>query len=57
MTRHLTFDGLCNFRDLGGYSTTDGRSTRWGRLYRSDSLGKLSSPMTWHGSGRSVSGR
>ncbi|MEU6235213.1 tyrosine-protein phosphatase [Kitasatospora sp. NPDC047058] len=44
MTRHLAFDGLCNFRDLGGYPTADGRSTRWGRLYRSDALGKLSSP-------------
>ncbi|MFB7618468.1 tyrosine-protein phosphatase [Kitasatospora sp. NPDC056181] len=43
MTRHIAFDALCNFRDLGGYSTADGLSTRWGRLYRSDSLGKLSS--------------
>ncbi|WP_406197258.1 tyrosine-protein phosphatase [Kitasatospora sp. NBC_01560] len=44
MTRHIAFDGLCNFRDLGGYPTADGRPTRWGRLYRSDSLGKLSAP-------------
>ncbi|MFD0275466.1 tyrosine-protein phosphatase [Kitasatospora sp. NPDC127111] len=44
MTRHLAFDGLCNFRDLGGYPAADGRSTRWGWLYRSDALGKLSSP-------------
>ncbi|GAA1818986.1 tyrosine-protein phosphatase [Actinomadura chokoriensis] len=41
MTRHIAFDGLCNFRDLGGYRGADGREVQWGRLYRSDSLGKL----------------
>ena len=41
MERHITFDRLHNFRDLGGYSTQDGRTVQWGRLYRSDSLGKL----------------
>nr|WP_222109612.1 tyrosine-protein phosphatase [Streptomyces cupreus] len=30
-----------NFRDLGGYRTPDGRRVRPGRLYRADSLGKL----------------
>ncbi|NUW38418.1 tyrosine-protein phosphatase [Nonomuraea sp. SMC257] len=40
-TRHIAFERLHNFRDLGGYRTRDGRSTRWGRLYRSDSLSKL----------------
>jgi protein-tyrosine phosphatase len=25
-----------NLRDVGGYPTTDGRRTRWGRLFRSD---------------------
>ncbi|MFF1907134.1 tyrosine-protein phosphatase [Kitasatospora sp. NPDC058218] len=44
MTRHITFDALHNFRDLGGYRTSDGQSVRWQRLYRSDALGKLSSP-------------
>ncbi|MFF5444942.1 tyrosine-protein phosphatase [Streptomyces sp. NPDC012888] len=42
--RHLDFDRLHNFRDLGGYSTRDGRTLGWGRLYRSDSLGKLAAP-------------
>ncbi|MGC4879954.1 tyrosine-protein phosphatase [Micromonospora sp. DT43] len=42
MDRHVAFDRLHNFRDLGGYRTDDGRSVRWGLLYRSDSLGKLS---------------
>jgi protein-tyrosine phosphatase len=41
MIRHVPFDRLHNFRDLGGYRTADGRALRWGRLYRSDSLGKL----------------
>ncbi|MFI0737538.1 tyrosine-protein phosphatase [Streptomyces sp. NPDC021100] len=41
MDRHLTFERLHNFRDLGGYPTRDGAVVRWGRLYRSDSLGKL----------------
>ena len=39
--RHIEFQHLHNFRDLGGYRTRDGRPLRWGRLYRSDSLGKL----------------
>ncbi|GAA1857940.1 tyrosine-protein phosphatase [Asanoa iriomotensis] len=39
--RHIAFDRLHNFRDVGGYSTSDGGQTRWGRLYRSDGLGKL----------------
>ncbi|MFJ2477034.1 tyrosine-protein phosphatase [Streptomyces sp. NPDC087659] len=40
-SRHIPFERLHNFRDLGGYPTGDGRSVRWGRLYRSDSLAKL----------------
>jgi protein-tyrosine phosphatase len=39
--RHIAFERLYNFRDLGGYPTADGREVRWGLLYRSDSLGKL----------------
>jgi protein-tyrosine phosphatase len=39
--RHLPFDSLCNFRDLGGYATSDGHVTRWRTLYRADSLGRL----------------
>lgn len=30
-----------NFRDLGGYLTEDGRRVRWGRLYRSGTMGGL----------------
>jgi protein-tyrosine phosphatase len=39
--RHVAFDRLHNFRDVGGYAAAGGRQVRWGRLYRSDSLGKL----------------
>ncbi|WUH91644.1 GNAT family N-acetyltransferase [Streptomyces sp. NBC_00433] len=41
MSRHISFERLHNFRDLGGYPTADGQVVRWGRLFRSDSLGKL----------------
>lgn len=41
--RHLSFSGVKNFRDLGGYQTADGKSVRWGVLYRSDGLHKLTS--------------
>jgi protein-tyrosine phosphatase len=33
---------LFNFRDLGGHRTADGQTVRYGRLYRSDSLHRLS---------------
>ncbi|MET7766246.1 tyrosine-protein phosphatase [Streptomyces sp. NPDC005393] len=32
MNRHIPFDRLHNFRDLGGYTAEDGRSVRWARL-------------------------
>jgi protein-tyrosine phosphatase len=41
VTRHIAFERLHNFRDLGGYRGAEGREVRWGRLYRSDSLGRL----------------
>ncbi|MBY8884732.1 tyrosine-protein phosphatase [Streptomyces sp. PTM05] len=41
MNRHIEFDRLHNFRDLGGYRTVDGRAVAWQTLYRADSLGKL----------------
>lgn len=38
--RVLPFQGLVNFRDLGGYPTVEGRKTKWNRLYRSGHLAK-----------------
>lgn len=34
--RHLRFDGCFNFRDLGGYRTTDRHTLRSRRLFRAD---------------------
>src|SRR3954462_12664642 len=39
--RHLALQGASNFRDLGGYATTDGRTTRWRHIFRSNHLGQL----------------
>ena len=39
--RRLDFSGAKNFRDLGGYQTVDGKTVRWGVLYRSDHLHHL----------------
>lgn len=39
--RQLPLSGMDNFRDLGGYRTTDGRRVRWGRIYRSGQLSEL----------------
>jgi rhodanese-related sulfurtransferase len=39
--RLVPLTGAFNFRDLGGYPTGDGRTTRWGRLFRSDTLHEL----------------
>jgi protein tyrosine/serine phosphatase len=40
-TRHVFFEACFNFRDLGGYPTRDGCQLRWGALYRSDTLHRL----------------
>ncbi|WP_187276352.1 tyrosine-protein phosphatase [Parahaliea maris] len=40
--RVLAFEGITNFRDLGGYTTSDGKTVRWGRLYRSGDLSEAS---------------
>lgn len=40
-SRTLTFSATFNFRDVGGYAGHDGRTVRWRRLFRSDSLHRL----------------
>jgi protein-tyrosine phosphatase len=37
-SRVLKFEGGCNFRDLGGYRTRDGRELKWGRVFRTGVL-------------------
>jgi protein-tyrosine phosphatase len=41
LRRAVAVDGVFNFRDVGGYPTDDGGTTRWGRLFRSDALHTL----------------
>jgi protein-tyrosine phosphatase len=39
--RNLTFSSAYNFRDVGGYAGLEGRTVRWRRLFRADSLHRL----------------
>lgn len=41
VSRHIAFEACFNFRDLGGYETAGGRRVRWGTLFRSDALHRL----------------
>jgi protein-tyrosine phosphatase len=44
LRRFIPLDGAFNLRDLGGYSTADGRSVRWRTLFRADGMHRLSEP-------------
>jgi len=39
--RHIHFESVPNFRDLGGYRTHDGRTVAWRRLFRSAALHRM----------------
>jgi len=39
--RHVLLDGQSNFRDIGGYKTTDGKTVKWRQVYRSGELPRL----------------
>ena len=39
--RLLPMEGAYNVRDMGGYQTTDGKSVKWGMVFRSGDLNKL----------------
>ncbi|MFU8816020.1 MAG: tyrosine-protein phosphatase [Pseudomonadales bacterium] len=40
--RHHPFEGCFNFRDIGGYSTNDGRVVRWNRYFRAGRQDRMS---------------
>ncbi len=40
-TRVFALQGAPNFRDIGGYATVTGQHVRWGEVYRSNELSKL----------------
>lgn len=40
--RFFNLDSIHNFRDVGGYYTNDGHQIRWGKLYRSGTLSRMS---------------
>jgi protein-tyrosine phosphatase len=46
--RLIPLEGSSNFRDLGGYPGSNGRPTRWGRLFRSDALHELTAGDVGH---------
>jgi protein-tyrosine phosphatase len=39
--RKVELQGAVNFRDLGGYTTKDGHHIKWGKVYRSADMSKL----------------
>jgi len=39
--RHVELEGQPNFRDLGGYESADGRTVKWGEVFRSGELPRL----------------
>lgn len=39
--RVVKVEGATNFRDAGGYKTTDGHIVKWGKVYRSAEINKL----------------
>lgn len=41
-TRLLPLEGGRNFRDIGGYRSRDGRRVKWGKVYRSGVMNRLS---------------
>ncbi len=41
--RIIKLEGTLNLRDIGGYATADGHTTRWRRFFRSDNLHRLTS--------------
>lgn len=40
--KYIPLESTCNFRDLGGIQTKDGKQVAYGKIYRSDKLSELS---------------
>ena len=40
--RSAVMDSVQNFRDLGGYTSTNGKTVKWGKVFRSGELSSLS---------------
>jgi len=40
-SRHLNFEQIINFRDIGGYRTRDGRTVAWRRVFRSGEFHRM----------------
>lgn len=48
MERRIVLGKMLNLRDLGGYPTAEGRTTRWGRLLRGDNpMGLSDADAAW----------
>ncbi|MDF1744630.1 MAG: tyrosine-protein phosphatase [Gimesia sp.] len=39
--RHVVLEGQSNFRDIGGYKTSSDKTVKWGQVYRSGELPRL----------------
>lgn len=39
--RHFQMDGPVNFRDVGGLTTAEGKTVKWGSVFRSDNISGL----------------
>ncbi|WP_307445107.1 MULTISPECIES: tyrosine-protein phosphatase [Chryseobacterium] len=46
LQRKIPMQGTDNFRDIGGYKTKDGKTVKWGKIYRSAALNKLTTSDT-----------
>ena len=52
--RLLPLEGGVNFRDMGGYPTADGRRVKWGHLFRSGTMTRLTEADREHLAGRGI---
>lgn len=52
--RHIPFEGCFNFRDIGGYPTTDGQKVQWGKYYRAGRQDRMTQADLDHISGLGI---